>query len=95
VTPLVDATPYIIVDNKRVFPIERSAASGSATRKQKESCALEFGIVDRVTISEEAREKSRRYRAPTGSFSAVGDGLPQQSSAPSRPLLTYSPKQRR
>jgi hypothetical protein len=94
VTPLVDVTPYIIVDNKKVSPIGWSTTSGSATEKRKESEVQEFGIVDRVTISKEAREKSRWYQAQTGFNSPANEGLPNKSSIPTRLLLTNSAKQR-
>jgi hypothetical protein len=94
VAPLVEVKPFIIVDNKRISPIGRSIPPGSATDNSKESHQLEFGIVDRVTISKAAREKSKWYHAQTRSNLTINDGLPHRSSRVGRSLLTYSPKQK-
>lgn len=56
---MVDTTPYIFVDNQRISPIGWSRRSDSATIEREGPEEQIFGIVDRVTISREAREKSR------------------------------------
>jgi hypothetical protein len=60
---VVDVTPYIIVDNQRISPVGWSPRTGSASTEQKGSEDQTFGVVDRVTISSEAREKSKWYEA--------------------------------
>jgi len=52
-----------------------------------------FGVVDRVTISKEAREKSRQPPDQTAAAPSALRGLSKTPSI-SSPLLTYSPKQR-
>jgi phosphohistidine phosphatase SixA len=62
VTPLVDVKPYIVVDNERIYPIEGSTSSASVTEKLKKGEEQEYGIVDRVTISDAARAKSKLFQ---------------------------------
>ncbi|MEE4112860.1 MAG: hypothetical protein V2I40_08605 [Desulfobacteraceae bacterium] len=85
---MIDDIPYIIVDNRKILPIERSEQPGSASvgRHQREAHA--FGVVDRVTISWAGREKARQQTAHAASDpSALGE-RPRQPP-PARPLLTY------
>lgn len=60
---MVDVTPYIIVDNQRISPVGWFPQPGLASTEQKGSEDQTFGVVDRVTISSEAREKSKWYEA--------------------------------
>ncbi|MFO7716422.1 hypothetical protein [Desulfosarcina sp.] len=87
---MVDVTPYIIVDNKIIAPIGWSTGSISEIEKQKESQAQDFGIVDRVTISKEARDKSSLYQAQAEDNSPITERLPNKPAVPTRTLLTYS-----
>lgn len=89
---MVDVTPYIIVDNQRISPIGWPRPD-SATIEQKGSQAQTFGIVDRVTISREAREKSRCLEASVATDSPTPENLPNKSPLVTRSVLTYSPKQ--
>jgi hypothetical protein len=61
--PMVDVAPYIIVDNQKITPIGWSPRSGSVSDGRKGFEADPFGVVDRVTISREAREKSRWHES--------------------------------
>ena len=91
---MVDVTPYIIVDNKRISPVGWSTPSGSASEKKKEGGEQEFGIVDRVTISKEARDKFRLFQDEMGDEPAAVVGPPDKPAISIRSLLTYSPKQK-
>lgn len=92
---MIENGPYIIVDNRRIAPIAPSSQTRPAGGDQKDPRDPPFGIVDRVTISDAARERFRRYNA--------GNGTPMTTSADRRfpgqrphqaPLLIYEPRQR-
>ena len=88
---MIDDKLYIIVDNRKISPVERSPQPDSATADRPRREEHTFGIVDRVTISREARERSMRPPPLTETGPpALGD-LPKKPPAP-RSLLTYSPK---
>jgi len=91
---MIDDTPYIIVDNRKISPIERSPRpdSGRADHPRREEQT--FGVVDRVTISREAREKARLQPARTGAEPPALEALAKQPPINNSPLLTYSPKRR-
>lgn len=91
---MVDVTPFIIVDDQRISPIGWPLSS-SATLEQKGSEEQTFGIVDRVTISREAREKSRCMEALAVTDSPTPEKLPNKSPVVTSPVLTYSQKQLR
>ena len=90
-TLMIDDTPYIIVDNQKISPIERSSPADSTTTDRNRGKEPTFGIADRVTISSEAREKARQYR-----FGAETDirfsECPSPKRSPLRQQLTYTPK---
>jgi hypothetical protein len=89
---MVNETPYIIVDNRKIAPIERSQRPGSATADRPGHQEQPFGVVDRVTISREAQERSRRHQGlGDGDLPAIESPAKQQPTT--GPLLTYSPKQ--
>ena len=91
---MIDNTPYIIVDNQKISPIERSARPHSPTAERKGREEQAFGVVDRVTISREAREKAKYQTAhPEADPPAIEDLSIKQPTH--SPLLTYSPKQLR
>ena len=92
---MADVTPYIIVNNQKISPIEWSPRSVLATAERKGNEAQPFGVVDRVTISTVARETSRRYAAQAGTKSPAPEDLPNQLPVGTTPLLSYSPKQLR
>ena len=73
--PVVDVTPYIIVDNQRIPPVGWSPRPGSATTERKGFENQTFGVVDRVTISSEAREKSKLHEAQVASDSPTPEDL--------------------
>lgn len=56
-----DNKPYIIVDDQRIYPIERSSEPRPARRDQNRNAGPPFGVVDRVTISAAGRERCRQY----------------------------------
>ena len=85
-------TPYIIVNDQRFFPIEWSPRSGSATAERKGQEERTFGVVDRVTISAEAREKYRWHVAQAGTDSPTPDDPLNNAPDVSVPLLAYLPK---
>jgi hypothetical protein len=86
---MIDDTPYIIVDNQRIQPISRTPRSNPAGGEPQDRQDQNFGVVDRVTISREGREKARQQ---------IKEEVPQlpatQSRLTQRPhfQLTYSPK---
>ena len=84
----MDKVPYIIVDNLKIPPLERSPRSGTATRDEAGPQETPFGIVDRVTLSREGLEKSRQQQ------DLMEDEPPalDHFSKTGTPLLTYSPK---
>jgi len=90
---VVDVTPYIIVDNQRISPVGWSPRAGSAADEPKGREEQTFGVVDRVTISREAREKSRHQEAHAGTDLPTADDLSNKLPVATRPLLAYSPKQ--
>jgi len=92
---MIDNTPYIIVDNRKISPIERSARPNSATAERKGREEQTFGVVDRVTISREAREKARNQPAHSETGPAALEVLSKQPPTTDNPRLTYSPKQLR
>ena len=91
---MVNKIPYIIVDNRKISPIERSPRPDSATADRPGHQEQPFGVVDRVTISKEAREKSRLQQTQRGADLPSLENL-TKSQAMTGPLLTYAPKQLR
>ncbi len=83
---MIDKTPYIIVDNRKIAPIERSPRPNSATDGRKGPEEQTFGVVDRVTISSEAREKSIQPPAEAD-VPALDD--PSKKPPATQPRLTY------
>lgn len=89
--PMIDDTPYIIVDNQKIAPIAWTPRAASAADDKPGHEERPFGIVDRVTISKEAREKSRWHQAQADMTFPVPAAPPApQQPAPIR--LTYAPK---
>ena len=72
---MINDTPYIIVDNQKIPPIGRSPGPDSATQDRTTQEEQSFGVVDRVTISREAREKARHDQAHAEADPAVCDNL--------------------
>ena len=91
---MADVTPTIIVDNQRISPVGWSPRTGSATDEPKGREEQTFGVVDRVTISREAREKARLQPAHTEAEPPALEELAKQPPINNSPMLTYSPKQR-
>ena len=90
--PVVDVTPYIIVDNQRISPVGWFPQPGSAADEREGREEQTFGIVDRITISREAWEKSRRCEVHSGNDLTTSNDLPNQPPVATRPLLAYLPK---
>jgi hypothetical protein len=92
---VVDTTPYILVDNQRISPIGWSRRSDSANIERKGPEEQIFGIVDRVTISREAMEKSRCLEEFAQVDSSTPKNLSNKSPVVTSPVLTYSPRKLR
>ena len=88
---MIDKTPYIIVDNQIIKPISRSQRPDSATGDTEKKQEQTFGVVDRVTISREGREKARQ-QAELEEQQPLLENRSEQLTHDSYPLLTYSPK---
>jgi len=94
VTPMEINGPYIIVDNQKIAPIERLQGSDAVTEDRSEREAQPFGVVDRVTISREARERAKLPPDPSERTARAPNRLQEKPPAAS-PQLTYSPHQLR
>ena len=55
-----DPIPYIIVDNQKIAPIERIVPGPRLLEDRHPDAGPPFGVVDRVTISNEARIRYRQ-----------------------------------
>jgi hypothetical protein len=84
--PVVEKTPYIIVDNRKLLPINRLQPSQPASNNGPERKETPFGVIDRVTISAEAREKSRRYQARRAT-APIAEQAPSNQVAPAPSAL--------
>jgi hypothetical protein len=91
VVPVTNDTPYIIVDNQIISPIERSPRSDGATAERKGHEEETFGVVDRVTISREAREKAGWHEAHAEPEPPLTEDLSNILPVATTHLLTYSP----
>lgn len=98
---MIDDTPYIIVDNQKIAPIERSPRVKLKAQGRTQREVHPFGVVDRVTISSEAREKTRHYQTHAEASpqalttpQAIKDLSPKPRTV-NIPLLTYPPIPRR
>jgi hypothetical protein len=91
---MINETPYIVVDNRKIAPIERSPRPDAATADRPRHQEQPFGVVDRVTISREAQERSRHDQA-RGEADLPAIESPAKQQLATGPLLTYSPKQLR
>ena len=90
----MDDTPYLIVDNQKLSPIERLPRRERPSAGPSQSTPPAFGVVDRVTISDEARARARaRFSRIDQPPPGPQDEVEKVSSA--APLLTYSPNGRR
>lgn len=85
----INDTPYIIVDNQKIQPINRSSRPEHVTVGQPQEHT--FGVIDRVTLSREGVERSRRFYHEAASQSS-SPNLIDESENLDRPMLTYSPK---
>jgi len=85
---MIDDTPYIIVDNRKIAPIERSHRPDPATAARPRREEQTFGVIDRVTISREAREKARHQTAHAEADPPSLENLSKKPPQTS-PLLTY------
>jgi hypothetical protein len=95
---MIDDTPYIIVDNQKIAPIERSPRVKLKAQDRTQREEQPFGIVDRVTISSEAREIARHLQAHAEASpqaltnpQAIRDLSPKPGTV-NIPLLTYPSK---
>jgi hypothetical protein len=79
---MIDTTPYIVVDNQKILPIGRTPQTGSSTSHPESRERQDFGVVDRVTISRQAREKCQQAQFDT-------------APPPDPAMLTYAPEKPR
>jgi hypothetical protein len=87
---MIEKMPYIIIDNRKLAPINRLQSTQPAADGEPERRETPFGVIDRVTLSAEAREKSRQYQARRASAPmAAQEPSDQLAPAPSA-LLTYA-----
>ena len=86
--------PCIIVDNRRIAPIERLPHWDLAADDRSGREAQPFGVVDQVTISREAREQARLSPDPSEK-TAQAVNRPKKKPPAASPLLTYSPNRLR
>lgn len=91
---MIDDLPYIIVDNQIIQPISRSPRPDSAAGRTDKEQEQNFGVVDRVTLSREGREKSR-LKVNDDAQQPLLENRPQGLTYGRHPMLTYSPKSRR
>ena len=84
--PMIEKTPYIIVDNRKLLPINRLQPPRPASNRGPERRETPFGVIDRVTISAEAREKSRRYQACRAT-APIAEQAPSNQVAPAPSAL--------
>lgn len=94
VAMMMDDTPYLIVDNQKLSPIGRINRIDPESRSRSTIDRQIFDVIDRVTISKEARQLSEQILAD-GLLSHPSSALlplPDLSMQTSTPLLTYSPK---
>jgi hypothetical protein len=87
---MIDGIPYIVVDNQKISPIGRAPGSESTTDGHPRREDQTFGVVDRVTISSEARQMSKQAL-----FDPLTPPSPGCLAKDPRPavaaLLTYAP----
>lgn len=91
---MIDDTPYIIVDNQKIPPIGRSPRPNSAAEDRAWREEQPFGVVDRVTISRQAREIARQHQGHGEADPQALNDLPPKPKTLTIPLLTYPPKSR-
>lgn len=90
---MIDKTPYIIVDNRKIAPIQQSPRTKSAADDESSRRQQPFGVVDRVTISKEAQEmflKLQTQAGETDDLPAIAQRANGISTTAAR--LTYSPE---
>ena len=92
---MIDDTPFIIVDNQKLSPIGRAPRPGPATDRRTRQEERPFGVIDRVTISREAREKSMQQPAQPKASSPTLEGLSINPHTATTVRLTYSQKKLR
>lgn len=88
---MIDTTPYIIVDNQKILPVSRTPQSASVSGDPESREKKDFGVVDRVTISSQARQKYRQAQfdtAPPPNPHHLAMNPPSAHSA----MLTYTPE---
>ncbi|BBO67682.1 hypothetical protein DSCA_16120 [Desulfosarcina alkanivorans] len=79
---MTDPIPYIVVDNQIILPVGRIRRPGPSAGDPESQKQPDFGVVDRVTISRQARQKCRQ---------AQFDAAPPSGAA----MLTHTPEKLR
>lgn len=87
-------TPYIVVDNRKIAPIQRLSPAPPVSHGRKQTEERPFGVVDRVTISSAAREKLRQMESMGGEAPATLPAPADQTGNRAIPFLSAPPKQR-
>jgi hypothetical protein len=59
---MAEEPPFIVVDNQKIAPLYRVTHTRDVRDDGRDASREPFGVVDRVTISAEAREKSLRLK---------------------------------
>jgi hypothetical protein len=88
---MIEKIPYIIVDNRKILPIKRMAHTHPANGDRRGRREQPFGVVDRVTLSAEGREKSRNQTTHPHIASASAQVPLKKRQPAAAALLTYSP----
>ncbi len=91
---MTDGMPYIIVDNQKLSPISRTQPMDSPIETLAVTEKQIIDIIDRVTISAEARQKAKQILPGemTQSTHYIASANQQRATTI---LLTYSPEQLR
>lgn len=91
---MIDDRPYIIVDNRKIAPIQPAPRAARPAGDRKKPDEHPFGVVDRVTISNEARERFRQQNISTTRRSIIHTDRSDDTRVPPSRLLTYFPGQK-
>jgi len=92
VTKMMDDTPYLIVDNLKLAPVRRISRIGATAYDRPHPPEQPMGIVDRVTISDEARKRAAQMAVDGRVLPETDSFLPVPCSTirSQHSLLTYS-----
>jgi hypothetical protein len=92
---MIDKTPYIIVDNQKIAPIRPASKTNQTSAERSNREDQPFGVVDRVTISDDALQKYRQLQTPADADPSLLPPPSRKVSIPSLTLLTDASKKHR